>query len=173
MTVTLPPAIIDVEASGFGSSSYPIEVGLVLPYGDSYCSLIKPEPDWVHWDEGAEKVHGVTRTALRNAGRSAGEVARAVNERLRGMVVYCDSWYHDFNWLSRLFDAADSAPAFRLEDIRTLLNDEQMATWHSTKSAIIDELKLARHRASNDARVLQATLMRVTGMPSIDLQAAG
>lgn len=169
MTVPLPPAIVDVEASGFGHDSYPIEVGLVLPYGDSYCTLIRPEPDWLHWDEDAERVHGVSRAALSTSGRSAREVARAVNERLRGMIVYCDSWYHDFNWLSRLFDAAEMSPSFRLEDIRTLLNDDQMAVWHATKSDIIAELRLERHRASNDARVLQATLMRVTGMPSIDL----
>ena len=169
MTVTLPPAIIDVEASGFGATSYPIEVGLVLPYGDSYCSLVRPEADWKHWDEDAERIHGVSRAALHNAGRSAREVATEVNRHLRGMIVYCDSWYHDYNWLSRLYDAAETSPSFRLEDIRTLLNQEQADSWHGVKSAILDELGLERHRASNDARVLQATLMRVTGMPGVEL----
>ena len=50
-----------------------------------------------------------------------------------------------------------------------LLSQAQADRWQATKSAIIDELKLERHRASNDARVLQATLMRVTGMPPIEL----
>ena len=169
MTVTLPPAIIDVEASGFGPTSYPIEVGLVLPDGDSYCALILPEADWRHWDDNAERIHGVSRTMLKNAGHAAREVAQQVNHHLRGMLVYCDSWYHDFNWLSRLYDAAGTSPAFRLEDIRMLLSQAQADRWQATKSAIIDELKLERHRASNDARVLQATLMRVTGMPPIEL----
>ena len=50
MTESTPDlaSIIDLEASGFGSSSYPIEVGIVLPNGQTYCSLIVPEPDWRH-----------------------------------------------------------------------------------------------------------------------------
>ena len=36
-----PPAVLDIEASGFGVGSYPIEVGFVLPDGQSYCSLLR------------------------------------------------------------------------------------------------------------------------------------
>ena len=57
------PTILDIEASGFGPGSYPIEVGLVLPDGDAWCSLIRPEPGWLHWDPSAEQVHG-TKVAL-------------------------------------------------------------------------------------------------------------
>jgi hypothetical protein len=35
------PNIIDIEASGFGVDSYPIEVGIVLSTGQKYCALIK------------------------------------------------------------------------------------------------------------------------------------
>ena len=160
-----PPAIIDVEASGFGSTSYPIEVGLVLPDGRSYCSLIAPAPNWQYWDESAQKVHGVERATLVEQGRPAGEVASDVNTLLHGMTVYCDSWYHDFTWLSRLFDAGDSSQAFQLEDIRSLLTQKEADNWQATKTRIIDELKLDRHRASNDAKVLQETLLRVKRQP--------
>jgi hypothetical protein len=156
-----PPPIVDVEASGFGSASYPIEVGLVLPTGRSYCSLITPALGWRHWDAGAERVHGVSRDALLRHGRPAHEVAREMNGLLRGMIVYCDSWYHDFTWLSRLFDAGDSAQAFQLEDIRSLLTQKQADNWRATKTQLINELQLDRHRASNDAQVLQSTLLRV------------
>ena len=45
-----PQAItIDVEASGFGVGSYPIEVGVAFPDGGTQCYLIKPEHDWIHW----------------------------------------------------------------------------------------------------------------------------
>ena len=161
MPEVLPPPIIDVEASGFGAASYPIEVGLVLPSGDTFCSLIAPAANWRHWDESAERVHGVSRDLLLEHGKPAFDVAREVNGRLRGMTVYCDSWYHDFTWLSRLFDAGDSAAAFQLEDIRSLLTQEQADNWQATKNKIVEELKIGRHRASNDARVLQATLQRV------------
>ncbi len=38
------PTVIDVEASGFGAGSYPIEVGVAFPDGRSWCCLIRPEP---------------------------------------------------------------------------------------------------------------------------------
>lgn len=157
---SLPP-IIDVEASGFGAASYPIEVGLVLSDGSSYCTLIRPEARWTHWDTSAEEVHLVSRETLLRNGRTAAETARELNARLRGMTVYCDSWYHDFTWLSRLFDAAECPQAFRLEDIRTLLNEAQAEHWHATRLQVQADLCLPRHRASNDARILQATLGRV------------
>lgn len=161
MSALLPPTIIDVEASGFGSTSYPIEVGFVLPDGASYCALIHPAAAWSHWDESAERVHQVSRETLIKHGRPTAEVARRLNDQLQGQTVYCDAWYHDFTWLSRLFDAAGSTQAFRLEDIRTLLNEAQAEHWHLTKLQIQAELGLPRHRASNDAKTLQATLARV------------
>jgi hypothetical protein len=36
------PFIIDVEASGFGAESYPIEIGIALAEGSKYCALIIP-----------------------------------------------------------------------------------------------------------------------------------
>jgi hypothetical protein len=161
-----PPAIIDIEASGFGSSSYPIEVGFVLPDGTSYCALIHPAANWQHWDESAERVHQVSRKNLEAHGRPVAEVAHELNGRLQGQTIYCDAWYHDYTWLSRLFDAAGSAQAFRLEDVRILLNETQAAHWHATKVQIQRELDIPRHRASNDARILQATLARVRALYS-------
>ena len=161
MSDVFPPPILDVEASGFGSASYPIEVGLVLSDGNTFCTLITPANDWRHWDESAEKVHGVTREILLRHGKPANEVAREVNGRLRSSTVYSDSWYHDFTWLSRLFDAGDSAQAFQLEDIRSLLSQAEADLWNETKLRVLEKLQLNRHRAGNDPRVLQATLMRV------------
>lgn len=161
MSFLLPPPIIDIEASGFGSASYPIEVGFVLPDGTSYCALIQPAEGWSHWDESAERVHLVNRQTLQEHGRPAHEVARQLNTRLQGQTVYCDAWYHDFTWLSRLFNTVGSHQAFQLEDIRTLLNEAQTEHWHLTKLKIQAELGLPRHRASNDAKILQATLARV------------
>ena len=55
------PIIIDVEASGFGNGSYPIEVGVALDDDTKFCSLIHPAPEWDHWDDEAEKVHRIAR----------------------------------------------------------------------------------------------------------------
>jgi hypothetical protein len=156
-----PRCIIDVEASGFGRGSYPIEVGMVLPDGTTYCSLIIPEPDWLHWDPSAEQVHGIERPTLLAHGRPARTVAGELNRRLHGMTVYCDAWYHDYQWLARLYDAADATPAFTLKDLRLLLSDAAQAGWQTMRECVLQELQLQRHRASNDARVLQLTLQRL------------
>ena len=42
------PSIIDVEASGFGAASYPIEIGVVRYDGAKWCKLLRPLDDWTH-----------------------------------------------------------------------------------------------------------------------------
>lgn len=155
------PVIIDIEASGFGRGSYPIEVGFVLPDGQTYCTLIRPEPDWQHWDASAEKIHGVDRSVLQVHGKPVDEVCRQINERLRGSSVYTDGWTNDYSWLGRLYDAAGNVPTFRLKDLRELLDEPQMAIWHPTRDEVEARLQLRRHRASTDARILQETLREV------------
>ena len=160
---TAPPCIMDIEASGFGAGSYPIEIGAVWSHDQAYCSLIAPAPSWRHWEPQAEQVHGITRSTLLAHGKPALVVAADLNRCLRGQTVYTDAWYHDYQWLARLFDEADSRPLFHLQDLRTLLDEAAMAAWHATREQVMQELQLSRHRASNDARVLQLTLMRTMG----------
>lgn len=155
------PTIIDIEASGFGRGSYPIEVGFVLPDGQTYCTLIRPESDWQHWDDEAEQVHGVDRTVLQVHGKPVSEVCAQINARLAGQDVYSDGWSSDYSWLGRLFDAAECAPRFRLRDLRELLGHCEQTHWHATRDAVEARLQLRRHRASTDARVLQETLREV------------
>lgn len=149
------PTVLDIEASGFGAHSYPIEVGFVLPDGGSWCSLIRPAPEWLHWDPDAAAMHGLTRDMLERHGRGVHEVAAALNERLRGRVVYCDGWGHDYPWLAKLFDAAGLQPAFRLEHLQRLLDDADAPRFAQIKHGLATEQGRLRHRASTDARVLQ------------------
>ena len=168
---SVPRPVLDIEASGFGRRSYPIEVGFVLPDGRSYCSLIRPAADWTHWDPQAEDVHHISlQTAIRH-GRDVVEVATTLNQTLRGMTLYCDGWAHDYVWLNVLFDAAGATPAFRLEHVRALLTDAQAARWAALKDQVSVELKLQRHRASADARVLQRTLSLLRGAPAVSAAA--
>ncbi|HCH20980.1 MAG TPA: hypothetical protein DEX33_06190, partial [Cellvibrionales bacterium] len=83
---------IDVEASGFGAGSYPIEVGLAMTSGQMHCTLIRPEDDWLHWNEEAESLHGITRDILLVNGKSPLKVAMLLNEWLDGETVYTDAW---------------------------------------------------------------------------------
>ena len=81
------PAILDIEASGFGRGSYPIEVGYCGANGALFCGLVLPEPDWQHWDASAEALHGITRELLRRHGRPARWMAEQLNARLGGQTL--------------------------------------------------------------------------------------
>lgn len=156
----LRPCILDIEASGFGRRSYPIEVGYVRSDGLARCTLIRPASHWLHWDAQAEQVHHISRDTLLQHGRPATEVARMLNADLAGLVVYCDAWAHDYPWLAALFDEAGLSPGFRLESVRVLLDEPKLALLPGLQRQALHELGMSRHRASNDARALQWAIGR-------------
>ena len=154
------PIIIDVEASGFGTGSYPIEVGLALSDNTGFCSLIKPEPQWEKWDEESEKVHGINRDVLQQCGKPAAEVAEKLNDILKFSTVYTDAWGQDYTWLNRLYFQTNIQQRFKLEPLTAIMSEFQLSNWHKAKRAVMDELGLKRHRASSDAKILQLTYLR-------------
>jgi hypothetical protein len=158
---TLIPTVLDVEASGFGRNSYPIEVGYVLPTGHTYCTLIKPEPEWTHWDEQAAHTHHIPRNLLTERGMAATLVAQKLNADLRGQTVYSDGWANDYSWLGALYNVAEISPTFKLENLRSLLTESEAEQWHIVKAQISAERGAQRHRASSDARLLQLTFARI------------
>ena len=151
------PIIIDVEASGFGAQSYPIEVGVIKQNGERFCSLIKPQPDWQHWDEQAQALHGISPELLLKKGRSVNLVCRELNQFLCGQTAYSDGWVVDQPWLIKLFDAAKLSMQFTLSPLEMLLNETQMTYWHQTKEQLIRAINQPRHRASHDAALIQDT----------------
>ena len=154
------PFIIDVEASGFGATSYPIEIGVVMEGSQNFCSLILPAPDWTHWDEGAEKIHRVARDILETYGKPMQEVARQLNDLLEGRTVYTDGWVVDKPWLTTLFHAAGIPMKFEVSALEMILSEKQMEIWHQTKDKVIKEMNMKRHRASYDAWIIQETYKR-------------
>lgn len=158
--------MLDIEASGFGRNSYPIEIGFALADGHCVCTLVRPEPDWTHWDDNAERVHRIPRQLLLQRGRPALEVAQLLNQHLQGQTVYSDGWANDYSWLAAVFEAAGINPAFKLDSLRALLRDDEAERWHAVKNCITSERGVQRHRASADARLLQLTLQRIHATPS-------
>lgn len=158
--VVFRPYIVDVEASGFGSRSYPIEIGLALDPDLRYCSLIRPAPDWTHWDLAAEQVHQIPRNALKDHGKPLTRVAKDLNRLLEGATVYSDGWSVDKPWITRLFIEADIRQAFHVSPLELILTEPQMDLWQDTKEEIIATLHLNRHRASTDAFIVQETFVR-------------
>ncbi|MEL0082853.1 MAG: hypothetical protein VW985_07425 [Gammaproteobacteria bacterium] len=154
------PLIIDVEASGFGGSSYPIEIGIALENDEKFCTLILPAPEWTHWDDAAEKVHRVARDLLELYGKPMAEVTAQLNELLRGKTLYTDGWVVDKPWLITLFHTANSPMEFEVSPLEMILNEHQMECWHDTKERVIAEMNLKRHRASYDAWIIQETYKR-------------
>lgn len=151
--------VLDIEASGLGVGSYPIEIGIAFPDGRSECTLIVPTVDWTHWDKNAEALHGISRESLILNGRSPLTVALMLNELLQGEVVYSDAWGNDSVWLAKLFDAAGICCRFSLDSTVVLLDQQQLARWHTVKEAVTERMLIERHRASNDARIIQQTLV--------------
>jgi hypothetical protein len=120
--------------------------------------LVRPTPEWTHWDASAEQVHGIKRETLVAYGRAVEEVARALNADLAGLTVYCDGWAHDYPWLAALFEAAHLRPGFKLDSVGSLLNDSRLELLDEARRSALIEMGLTRHRASNDARALQRAL---------------
>nr|WP_297459586.1 hypothetical protein [uncultured Halomonas sp.] len=155
------PTLLDIEASGFGRGSYPIEIGLARADGSTCAFLIQPLAGWTHWDPKAELLHGISRGRLEREGRPVSDVARWLNDELGEVgLAYSDSWGYDNTWLSLLFHHAGMMPRFRLEALRRLLSEPQLSRWKPTKEALIRERGLVRHRAGEDARLLQLTYLR-------------
>jgi hypothetical protein len=154
------PYIIDIEASGLGAGSYPIEIGLALGPDQRYCSLIRPTQDWSHWDEEAEKVHQIKRETLLSVGRPVTEIALELNQLLSGRVVYSDAWGVDNPWVIELFAAARIHQEFTVSALEMILSEAQIDMWRQTRDEVVKELGLRRHRASNDSWILQETYRR-------------
>jgi hypothetical protein len=155
------PAIVDVEASGFGRGSYPIEVGIALEDGSVHAMLIKPADGWDHWDESAEKIHGISREHLIKNGKPVRDVAIFLNDLCGGQVLYSDAWSFDSSWIGRLFDEAEIVQRFKLDTITRLLKEDELENWSEVKDATIKELGLDVHRAANDVTILRETFKNI------------
>ncbi len=153
--------MLDIEASGFGRGSYPIEVGFVLEDGEARCMLIQPAAHWTHWDPAAAQLHRITREDLLRQGCPIRDVVEVLNDSLCGRTLSTDGWVHDYSWLATLYEEAHRVPTFRLESLGALLNRDEIDRWSATKQRVALEWSLPRHRACADARLLQATLRRL------------
>ncbi len=109
---------IDLEASGLGSKSWPVEVGWTFENGETQSLLIRPHDSWTEeaWDAQAEALHGLSRARLEEEGIEARAVCMALNEAFDGARVYSDAPDWDGFWFYRLFQAAGVRQQFSLRD---------------------------------------------------------
>jgi hypothetical protein len=140
---------IDVEASGFNDSSYPIQIGWFdSKYFRGKEYLIAPFPTWTDWCESAEMVHSIPRQLLTTQGLNPFQVCRSLNNDLGDTTVYCDALVFDRFWLARLFDEANINQTFSLASIESLMGNKI--------DEVNEELELIErhHTALKDAMAL-------------------
>jgi len=162
-----PIAFIDIEASGLGPKSWPVEIGWAFVAGPAEAMLVRPSPGWddAAWNPAAEALHGLTRDQLRAEGVDAATVCRRLNEVLSGARVYSDAPDFDGAWLYRLFAAAGLSPRFRLRHIVDLLPALEVAAVGDLFERAAETAPVT-HRAGPDSLHLQAVyrLAREAGL---------
>lgn len=151
--------VLDIEASGLGSGSYPIEIGITLDNGVEYQSLISPVAEWSHWDKRAEAIHGISYEDVMRYGRSVQDVCEDINRLCEGKTLISDCWVYDKPWYDRLFGAAGIAATARCSAIEFVLDEQQLAMYQHKKNLVARMMGLEQHRALNDALIIQHTLM--------------
>ncbi len=154
------PIIIDFQGSGFGSASYPIEVGFSGRHGEGWCSLIQPEAGWDQWDAEMAKRHAIRRETLVERGKPILYIAEQLNFFLNGRTVFSQFRHQDYIWMARIFTIAGVQPRFKLMDLCDIINHEQEIGWSVARAAVVKELGMPRNRASSRARILQLTWLR-------------
>ncbi|WP_462146392.1 exonuclease domain-containing protein [Pseudoalteromonas gelatinilytica] len=147
--------MLDVEASGLGHSSYPVEVAFASSTGRQASYLIQPTSYWLahgEWDENAERLHGLSQQTLLFTGSCIANVAQQLNKYLCGKLVLCNDLAFDGFWLSQLFKAANTSVTFHLMDLSALFD-----FWGEQKKKVFKEeygktLNTNEHRALPDAK---------------------
>jgi hypothetical protein len=153
---TVDVAFIDIEASGLGPQSFPIEVGWALLDGVSGSVLIKPASGWISeaWDEAAEGLHGIPWAQLTAQGQSAWAVADKLNGLLnRCILVLSDAPQMDGFWLDRLFDQTSADRRFELTEFDRCIR--RTFPRFDLDAALIDADDSRAHRAQADALLLR------------------
>jgi hypothetical protein len=158
-----PPCIIDIEASGFGSYSYPIEIGVIDERGERFCKLIKPFDDWVHWDKSAEHLHGISQNTLFSHGVAGTQMCIELNALFNKKTLYTDAWSVDSVWLNKLFDRAAMTKTFSISALEMIMTESQIDKWDRAKQTFIKQSGIQRHRASSDAFIIQETFLNTVG----------
>jgi|UPI00035D161D hypothetical protein len=159
--------VIDFEASGLGSDTYPIQVAWNI--GNTVFShYINPDhvPAWQHWSEQAELVHGIEREYLTRCGKHPRDVASIMNRLLHGRTVYSDAVSFDRAWCERLFTAAGMKMDFTFDHlwlglaplIPSTIREQgghAICQWFDDlKQEAIRRVALPAHKADHDVRIL-------------------
>lgn len=163
-------AFLDIEASGFGPGSYPVEVGWTFADGTGEAWLICPPDEWTAagWEAEAEAVHGLSRAWLEHEGWSAAYVADRVVAQLADVRLYSDAAVIDGQWLSRLLEWSSLPMLLPVRPFEELL--PSVSVMPGTMDRAIGAANRSfprRHRALPDSQHLWATWRQLQGASSL------
>lgn len=144
--------ILDVEASGLGDNSFPIEIGWVNRFNrrDNDSFLLCPDPSWTFWDDYAEEtIHRISRACLLEEGIDVVNACHRLNNSLKGQRILSDAAQTDRFWIQKLFSCADIQCEFSIGSIYELIPGDK---------ADVFQRRLKKenvpHRALEDARAI-------------------
>jgi hypothetical protein len=153
-----PCAIIGIEATGPQSCSHPIEIAVVTTDNRRYEALIRPVPEWSHWDNETQQRHGISRQRLVLEGTDIRLVCSRLNDLCWRQTLYCDAWAHYSRWLQVLFAAAGMPMKFSCLPLDNLLTEVELQHWTERRLRCHQALHLPPYRAMNDALTIAVTV---------------
>jgi hypothetical protein len=163
------PAFLDIEASGLGNTSYPIEVAWSDSRATVHTYLIRPDENWTSWDMEAERIHGISRDELHDRGLSPAEVCQRIRTSISGVTAYSDAPELERFWMNRLFQAGEggNSPILvlgvsQIPEIRTICYERGLYN-RLKEQAIEAEGKI--HRAASDVRILMSVFKGAKAHP--------
>ncbi|MCW2239496.1 hypothetical protein [Azospirillum canadense] len=159
-------AFLDIEASGFGPGSYPVEVGWTFANGTGEAWLICPPDEWTAagWDAAAEALHGLSHAWLEHEGWSAAYVADRAAAQLADVLLYTDAAVIDSQWLARLLEWASPPASLNVRpftDLLRLVGADATAVQAAITAA--SQMAPRQHRALADSRHLWAIWCHLGG----------
>lgn len=115
---------IDIEASGLGDNSFPLEIGWTKDGIDIHEFFIKPHVSWdiEEWDPNAENLHGISKDFILENGINSIDIALIMNEHLSGYTLLSDSHLNDIKWINKLFVSNEIKREFKIVSIDLFLN---------------------------------------------------
>jgi hypothetical protein len=153
-----PCAVISIEATGPQACSLPIEIAVVTADNHRYEALIKPIPEWSHWDDEEQQRHGISRQRLATEGTDIRLVCSQLNDLCWRQTLYSDSWSRHSHWLRILFAAAGMPMKFNCCPLENLLTEIELQHWTERRSRCHQALHLPQYRALNDALTIAVTV---------------
>ena len=165
--IKIPP-ILDFEASGLSSESYPIQAAWKFN-GVLKNFYIKPstaEDNWDYWDYCAQDVHGIPREILSDIGKSCDFVAREMLIDLEGQDILSDAPLMEMDWATKLFNQTPYTLNFRFISFCDFIyknNTRNLSDYeiNDIHQLIKSTCGLKAHSAENDVLILEKILLEI------------